>query len=228
MPSTYAPCIPITGKAVPARPQWLHEIKYDGYRLILVREDKRVRLLTRNGHDWSDRYPWIVESALKNRFRQFIIDGEAVVLGVDGVVDFNALHSRQHDEEVQLYAFDILSLDGEDLRSLPLSLRKTNLARLLARRPHGIFVAPFGRGEIGPDLFRAACNMGLEGMVSKRVDCPYLAGRSKDWVKAKNRNHPAMESGDGLVLKPRMRFALNAPESRSHKGAARYGSAGPG
>ena len=187
-----------------------------------------MRLITRNGHDWSHRFPWIVESALKNRIRQFVIDGEAVVLAVDGVSDFEALHSRQHDEEVQLYAFDILSLDGEDLRSLPLSLRKTNLARLLARRPHGIFVAPFGRGEIGPDLFRAACNMGLEGMVSKRVDCPYRAGRSKDWVKAKNRNHPAMESGDGLVLKPRMRFALNAPESRSHKGAARYGSAGPG
>jgi bifunctional non-homologous end joining protein LigD len=186
MPSTYAPCIPITGKAVPARPQWLHEIKYDGYRLILVREDKRVRLLTRNGHDWSDRYPWIVESALKNRFRQFVIDGEAVVLGVDGVADFNALHSRQHDEEVQLYAFDILALDGEDLRSLSLSMRKTNLARLLARRPDGIFVAPYETGEIGPDLFRAACNMGLEGMVSKRVDRPYRAGRSKDWVKVKN------------------------------------------
>jgi bifunctional non-homologous end joining protein LigD len=192
MPSTYAPCIPITGKAVPARPQWLHEIKYDGYRLILVREDKRVRLLTRNGHDWSDRYPWIVESALKNRFRQFVIDGEAVVLGVDGVADFNALHSRQHDEEVQLYAFDILALDGEDLRSLSLSMRKTNLARLLARQPDGIFVAPYETGEIGPDLFRAACNMGLEGMVSKRVDRPYRAGRSKDWVKVKNRKHPAM------------------------------------
>src|SRR6201981_3687479 len=189
----FQPCIPITGKAVPARPQWLHEIKYDGYRLILVREDKRVRLLTRNGHDWSDRYPWIVESALKNRFRQFVIDGEAVVLGVDGVADFNALHSRQHDEEVQLYAFDILALDGEDLRSLPLSLRKTNLARLLARRPDGIFVAPFEQGEIGPDLFRAACNMGLEGMVSKRVDRRYRAGRSNDWVKVKNRNHPTMK-----------------------------------
>jgi hypothetical protein len=76
--------------------------------------------------------------------------------------DFNALHSRQHDEEVQLYAFDILALDGEDLRGLPLSLRKTKLARLLARRPDGVFVAPFEQGEIGPDLFRAACNMGLE------------------------------------------------------------------
>jgi bifunctional non-homologous end joining protein LigD len=188
MPSTYAPCIPIAGKAVPARPQWLHEIKYDGYRLILVREDKRARLLTRNGHDWSGRFPWIVESALKNRQKHFVIDGEAVVLGVDGVADFNALHLRQHDEEVQLYAFDCLALDGEDLRGLPLSMRKTNLARLLARRPDGIFAAPFEQGEIA---FRAACKMGLEGLVSKRLARPYRAGRSKDWVKVKNRKHPA-------------------------------------
>jgi ATP-dependent DNA ligase len=116
-----------------------------------------------------------------------------VVLGVDGIADFNALHSRKHDHEVQLYAFDILALDGEDLRALPLSMRKTNLDRLLARRPDGIFVAPFEQGEIGPDLFRAACNMGLEGLVSKRRDRPYRAGRSRDWVKVKNRSHPAME-----------------------------------
>ena len=83
------------------------------------------------------------------------------MLGLDGVADFNALHSRKHDHEVQLYAFDSLALDGDDLRALPLSMRKTNLARLLARRPDGIFVAPFEAGEIGPDLFRAACNMGL-------------------------------------------------------------------
>jgi bifunctional non-homologous end joining protein LigD len=116
-----------------------------------------------------------------------------VALGVDGIPDFNALHSRKHDEEVQLYTFDILTLDGEDLRPLPLSMRKTNLARLLARRPDGIFVAPFEQGEIGPDLFPAACNMGLEGMVSKRRDRPYRGGRSPDWVKVKNRKHPAME-----------------------------------
>ena len=96
-----------------------------------------------------------------------------VVLGVDGVADFNALHSRKHDHEVQLYAFDIMALDGEDLRALPPSMRKTNLARLLARR--GIFVAPFEAGEIGPDLFRAACGMGLEGLVSKPRDRPYQA-----------------------------------------------------
>jgi bifunctional non-homologous end joining protein LigD len=115
------------------------------------------------------------------------------LLGVDGFPDFNALHSRKQDDEVQLYAFDILALDGEDLRALPLSLRKTNLARLLARRPNGIFVAPFEQGEIGPDLFRAACDLGLEGLVSKRRDRPYRAGRTPDWVKVKNRLHPAME-----------------------------------
>ena len=74
-----------------------------------------------------------------------------------------------------------------------MSLRKTNLARLLARRPDGIFVAPFEQGEIGPDLFRAACNMGLERIVSKRRDRPYRAGRSPDWIKLKNRNHPAVD-----------------------------------
>jgi ATP-dependent DNA ligase len=103
------------------------------------------------------------------------------------------VHSRKHDEEVQLYAFDVLALDGDDLRNLPLSMRKTNLARLLARRPDGIFVAEFEQGEIGPDLFRKACEFGLEGLVSKRADRPYRAGRSKDWVKVKNRNHPAMD-----------------------------------
>jgi len=178
---------------VPAGPDWIHEIKYDGYRLWVERNGDRVRLISRNGYDWTKRYPWIVESALKNRQKHFVIDGEAVILGIDGVADFNALHSRRQDEEVQLYAFDVLALDGEDLRGLPLSMRKTNLGRLLARRPDGIFVAPFEQGEIGPDLFRAACNMGLEGLVSKRRDRPYRGGRSPDWVKVKNRKHPAID-----------------------------------
>jgi bifunctional non-homologous end joining protein LigD len=196
MPAPYLPCLPCLpspAKTVPDRDLWLHEVKYDGYRLIVAREDKRVRLFTRNGHDWSHRFPWIVDAALKNRRKQFVIDGEAVILGVDGVPDFNALHSRKHDHEVQLYAFDCLALDGDDLRELPLTMRKTSLERLLARRPDGIFVADFERGEIGPDLFRKACEFGLEGIVSKRSDRPYRAGRSKDWIKVKNRTHPAMD-----------------------------------
>jgi bifunctional non-homologous end joining protein LigD len=115
----------MVGAKVPAGPEWLHEIKYDGYRLRIERNGDRVRLITRNGHDWTKRYPWIVEAALKNRQKQFVTDGEAVILGVDGVSDFNALHSGKHNEEVQLYAFDIMAMDGDDLRSL--SMRKTNL-----------------------------------------------------------------------------------------------------
>jgi bifunctional non-homologous end joining protein LigD len=151
-----------------------------------------VRLITRGGYNWTDRYPWIVEAARKVRRDRFVLDGEAVILGVDGVSDFNALHSGKHNEEVQLCAFDILFEGDDDLRRLPLKLRKTSLERLLARRPEGVFVNPFERGEIGPDLFRAACNLGLEGLVSKRRDRPYQAGRSKHWVKVKNRKHPAM------------------------------------
>ena len=111
---------------------------------------------------------------------------------MDGISDFNALHSGRNNEEVQLCAFDILVEGDDDLRRLPLHLRKTALEKLLARRPDGIFVNPFERGGIGPDLFAAACRMGLEGLVSKRQDRPYQAGRSKHWVKVKNRRHPAM------------------------------------
>jgi ATP-dependent DNA ligase len=85
----------------------------------------------------------------------------------------------------------VLALGGQDLRQLPLTLRKTNLARLLRGRPDGMFVAPFEAAEIGQDLFGAACSMGLEGLVSKRRDRRYVAGRSKDWIKVKNRTHPA-------------------------------------
>ena len=106
--SAFDPCIPTRGTKVPDRPEWLHEIKHDGYRLIVQRKGKRVRLFTRNGYDWSHRYPLIVEAALRNRQSSFVIDGEAVLLGVDGRSDFDGLHSRQHDEEVQFYAFDML------------------------------------------------------------------------------------------------------------------------
>ena len=88
-------CIPTKSTSVPAGPEWLHEIKYDGFRMLVQRDGDRVRLITRNGHDWTKRYPWIVQAALKNRHKQFVIDGEAVILGVDGYSDFNALHAGQ-------------------------------------------------------------------------------------------------------------------------------------
>jgi bifunctional non-homologous end joining protein LigD len=186
-------CLPTTGKIVPAGAEWFHEVKYDGYRLRIERDGKSVRLVTRGGADWAARYPWIAEAALKNRNSRFVIDGEAVVLGVDGISDFNALHSGKRNDEVQLCAFDVLAIDGEDIRSLPLSMRKTQLDRLLRGRPDGIFVNPFEMGAIGPDLFRAACDMDLEGLVSKRSDQPYRAGKSPHWIKVKNRRHHAFD-----------------------------------
>jgi bifunctional non-homologous end joining protein LigD len=115
-----------------------------------------------------------------------------VLLGINGISDFDGLHSRKFNDEVQFYAFDILVSDAEDIRKLPLSMRKANLSRLLARRVDGIFLSDFEQGDIGPDLFRHACLMGLEGLVSKRRDSTYRAGRSPSWIKVKNRKHPAM------------------------------------
>ena len=112
--------------------------------------------------------------------------------GVDGRSDFDGLHSRQHNGEVQFYALDVLMSDGDDLRKLPLSMRKANLSRLLAWPVNGIFLSDFERGEIGPDLFRHACLLGLEGLVSKRNNRAYRAGVSPNWIKVKNPDHPAM------------------------------------
>src|SRR5262252_6781298 len=104
MLSMFEFCLPTSATSVPDHPIWLHEVKYDGYRLRLERGGDRVRLITRGGYNWVDRYPRIVETARKNRHRQFVIDGEAVVLGAGGIADFNALQSRRRDEEVQLYS----------------------------------------------------------------------------------------------------------------------------
>jgi len=184
-------CLPTKANTVPAGAEWFHEVKYDGYRLRIERDGPSVRLITRGGYDWIKRFPWIVEAALKNRRKQFVIDGEAVILGPDGMPDFNALHSGKHGSEVQLCAFDVLAIDGDDLRELALTKRKVKLEGLLKGRPDGIFVNPFEAGAIGPDLFLAACSIGLEGLVSKRSDRPYRGGRSVDWIKVKNRQHHA-------------------------------------
>ena len=113
-----------------------------------------------------------------------MIVGEAVLLGVDGRPDFDGrLHSRKHNDEVQFYAFDILVAHGEDVRKLPLIMRKTSLSRLFARRVDGIFLSDFEQGEI----FRHACLLGQEGLMSKHKDRPYRAGPSPHWVKMKKK-----------------------------------------
>jgi bifunctional non-homologous end joining protein LigD len=125
MPSGFVPpCIPTRAVKPPAGPDWVHEVKHDGYRLQVRRQGDTVRLFTRNGYDWSARYPAISVTATLLRARSFILDGEAVVCGPDGVAIFDALHRRGTVTEAMMYAFDLLELDGEDIRGLPLVDRK--------------------------------------------------------------------------------------------------------
>jgi bifunctional non-homologous end joining protein LigD len=132
------PCIPTRGYRVPSGPGWVHEIKHDGYRLQVRRDGDTVRLFTRRGYDWTGRYPAIARTAAALRCTSFTLDGEAVVCGPDGVAVFDALHRRGTVSEAMLYAFDLLELDGEDLREMPLGDRKKRLAGLLGRRRIGI------------------------------------------------------------------------------------------
>jgi bifunctional non-homologous end joining protein LigD len=119
------------------------------------------------------------------------IDGEAVVCGPDGIAIFDALHRRGTVSEAMRYAFDLLELDGEDLRSLPLGDRKKGLAWLLGRRRLGIVLSAH-TGDDGAAIFQQACKLGLEGIVSKRLSAPYRSGPSRDWLKVKNPASPAM------------------------------------
>jgi bifunctional non-homologous end joining protein LigD len=150
-----------------------------------------VGLFTRRGYDWTGRHPAIAATAAKLKARSFTIDGEAVVCGSDGVAIFDAIHRHGTVSEAMLYAFDILELDGQDLRALPLVDRKKRLARLIGKRRAGIVLSDHS-DEDGTTIFRHACKMGLEGIVSKRLSAPYRSGPSQDWIKVKNSDSPAM------------------------------------
>ena len=185
------PCIPSRAVRPPTTPGWIHEIKHDGYRLQVRRVGEQVRLFTRRGYDWTERYPAIAAAALKVRARSFSLDGEAVVCGADGIAVFEALHRRGTVREAILQAFDVIELDGEYLRPLPLGDRKARLARLLRRPPPGLELNAHTDDD-GATVYAAACRMGLEGIVSKRLSAPYRSGPSLDWLKIKNPDSPAM------------------------------------
>jgi bifunctional non-homologous end joining protein LigD len=175
------PCIPTRALKPPAGSDWVHEIKHDGYRLQVRRDGEMVRLFTRRGYDWTDRYPAIARAAAKLRARSFTIDGEAAVCGPDGIAIFDALHRRGTVTAAMLFAFDLLEPDGVDYRPLPLRQRKDRLARLLARVQVGITINEH-TDEDGAVVFLHACKMGLEGIVSKRLTAPYRSGPSRDWI----------------------------------------------
>jgi bifunctional non-homologous end joining protein LigD len=164
-------CQPSKVARPPSGPLWVHEIKHDGYRLMVRRDGERVRCFTKGGHDWADRFPAIVEAALRLNAQSFLIDGEVVIARDDGTPDFHALRSRSRAQEAVLFAFDLIERDGDDLRDLPLIDRKRRLAKLIgrAKRP-AIRFNEHLTGD-GPTVFEHVCRMGLEGIVSKADGC---------------------------------------------------------
>jgi ATP-dependent DNA ligase len=186
------PCLPSPTERPPSGPNWIHEIKHDGYRLMARRDATGVRLLTRNGHDWAHRFPLIARAVEALRLRSCLIDGEAVACDDEGIAVFERLRQRRHDTDVFLYAFDLIELNGEDLRREPLEVRKATLASVLAKASAGLRLNEHIEAD-GPTVFAHACQMGLEGIVSKRKTSTYRSGRSPDWLKSKNPNAPAVK-----------------------------------
>jgi bifunctional non-homologous end joining protein LigD len=151
-----------------------------------LRRAAGVRLLTRNGHDWADRYPLIAEAAGAPGVRSCLIDGEAVACDRDGMPEFGRLRYRRQDGAVFLFAFDLIELNGQDLRREPIEIRKRELGKLLR------WSAQIGL-QLNDVVFRHACKLGLEGIVSKRLGSRYRSGHSRDWLKSKNPAAPAVK-----------------------------------
>src|SRR5262245_21236709 len=171
----------------PEGKHWIHEIKHDGYRSQVVIERGQVRVFSRNGHDWSDRYPSIVQAAANLRCKSAIIDGEAIVQNGDGASDFEALQSamRRNPHSIILYAFDLMHLDGKDLRQETLLERRAYLQALVGDDDESRIQFSDEFDGDGATLFKACGEVGLEGIVSKQAIAPYRSGRSSTWLKTK-------------------------------------------
>lgn len=194
MPQNVSPQLPTLVDAAPSGDEWLHELKFDGYRLIGLKDDDTVRLITRRGNDWTDRFPAAAEAIQRLPERQLIVDGEIVALNREGISDFQALQNAMksgRSPRLTYFLFDLLYLAGYDLTDVPLIERKRLLNGLLAA------VEPAGDQDVlrysdhiqgqGPGVFRHACRYALEGVVSKRADSRYVFRRSRSWLKSKCR-----------------------------------------
>ncbi|GGH24646.1 hypothetical protein GCM10007036_31200 [Alsobacter metallidurans] len=169
---------------IPIAPGWLYQVKHDGFRMQGHRTGQDARLYSRNGLVWTDQLPRIAAGLLSLPCCSCVLDGEAVVQLPNGRDDFHSLRSRSGAGRAVLMAFDLLELDGQDLRSWPLVERRAELAHLLASPIDGIAFVD-AHDAYGPELFRHACAMGLEGIICKRKDAPNRSGPSPAWLKAR-------------------------------------------
>lgn len=189
LPDFVPPQLATRVTAPPSGEGWLHEIKFDGYRMQARLEDGKSRLLTRSGLDWTERFAAIARAVSTLHAGKALIDGEAVALDAEGKPDFSLLQHRLSegkDAGVIYLAFDLLHLDGVDLRRRPLGERKEMLARLVGAGSGPIRYSDHADAS-GEDVHRQACAMKLEGVISKRADDPYLSGRTMSWLKSKCR-----------------------------------------
>ncbi|WP_164848508.1 non-homologous end-joining DNA ligase [Sinorhizobium meliloti] len=196
MPARVDPCLATLVDKPPKGPDWAYEVKWDGYRIAVHIESGRVRILTRGGYDWTDRFPSIVDDARRLAVKTAILDGEAVVLDDKGRSDFGMLQralgrlpSAVEAGAIVFYAFDLLYLNGRDLRRLPLRERRRLLEPLVAGREGAVRLSEEVQAD-GDEFFRVACAHGLEGIIAKHVEKPYRSGRGEWWQKitCKRRN----------------------------------------
>ena len=186
------PCLPSPAKAPPSGPGWIHEIKHDGFRILARGDAAGVRLITRAGNDFSSRFPFIAIAVSKLPVRSCLIDGEAVVCDQNGLAVFDLIRGHGSKASAVLCAFDLLELDGKDLRREPIEKRKMLLTKLLRGSQLSLVLNEHFE-EDGALVFSAACQLGCEGIVSKRLGSPYRSGRSSHWVKVKNPKAPAVK-----------------------------------
>jgi bifunctional non-homologous end joining protein LigD len=190
-PPPFNPCLPRPVDAPPAGPGWIHEIKHDGFCILAHRQGQAIRLMSRNGDDLGSRLPQIVEAMQSLAVKSCVIDGEAIVTNDKGLAVFDLIRGHRHHVGAELCAFDMLELDGEDLRRVRIEERKRTLARLLGRFQPGIVVNEYFEGD-GAIIYEHVCALDCEGIVSKRLGTPYRAGRSAHWLKVKNPDAPAV------------------------------------
>ncbi len=189
MPARVDPCLATLVDKPPRGQDWAFEVKWDGYRLAVHIESGRVRILTRGGYDWTDRFPSIADDARRLALKTAILDGEAVVLDDKGRSDFGMLQralgrlpSAVEAGAIVFYAFDVLYFDGRDVRRLQLRERRRLLEPLVAGREGAVRLSEEVQAD-GDAFFRVACEHGLEGIIAKHVEKPYRSGRGEWWQK---------------------------------------------
>lgn len=189
LPAVIEPELATLVDTPPSGPNWIHEVKFDGYRMGARIEDGAVKLITRSGLDWTRKFPAIAKALGRTRIVSAWLDGEIIVPDENGLSSFSRLQralSEGDDTEMVYYLFDIPYLNGRDLRALPLIQRKQILRdALFSRKPNGALAYSEHHEAEGADFFKAACTMALEGVISKRKDSPHRSGRGRDWVKSK-------------------------------------------